>query len=395
MAELRLKSTSGAGRRLRLGMVGGGRGAFIGVVHRMASRLDNRYELVAGVFSSDARRARVSGRDLGIARDRIYTSYLDMADRSRREDGVEVVSIVTPNNVHFGPAKAFLEAGIHVILDKPLTATLAEAIALERIARNSRLIVGLTHTYTGYPMVRQAREMALAGALGKVRLIQVEYPQEWLTLPLEKSGNKQAQWRTDPNRSGPAGALGDIGTHAYNMACFVTGLKCEAVAADVHTFVSGRRVDDNVHVLMRFGRGAKGMLWASQVAVGCENDLQLRVFGEAASLRMVARGDELSEVLRTMASHPNASAAPAPARPLGRCMHRACLPGTPEGYIEAFAQICTRDLAERISARIERRRPDAASLLVPGIAEGVSGMRFIDAVLRSSRRDSAWTHVIQ
>lgn len=394
MAELRLKSTSGAGRRLRLGMVGGGRGAFIGVVHRMASRLDNRYELVAGVFSSDARRARVSGRDLGIARDRIYTSYLDMADKeSRREDGVEVVSIVTPNNVHFGPAKAFLEAGIHVILDKPLTATLAEAIALERIARNSRLIVGLTHSYTGYPMVRQAREMALAGALGKVRLVQVEYPQEWLTLPLEKSGNKQAQWRTDPNRSGPAGALGDIGTHAYNMACFVTGLKCEAVAADVHTFVSGRRVDDNVHILMRFGRGAKGMLWASQVAVGCENDLRLRVFGEAASLEWSHA--EMNYLKFSHYGEPSQRLSRAGAGSTAGALHASRLPaGHPEGYIEAFAQIY-RDLAERISARIERRRPDAASLLVPGIAEGVSGMRFIDAVLRSSRRDSAWTHVIQ
>jgi predicted dehydrogenase len=394
MGELSVISDSTARRRLRLGMVGGGHGAFIGVVHRMASRLDNRYELVAGVFSSDPRRARVSGRDLRIARDRIYTSYQDMADKeSRREDGVEVVSIVTPNNIHFGPAKAFLEAGIHVILDKPLTATLAEAMALEKIARKSRLIVGLTHTYTGYPMVRQAREMALAGALGKVRLIQVEYPQEWLTLPLEKSGNKQAQWRTDPKRSGPAGALGDIGTHAYNMACFVTGLKCQAVAADVHTFVSGRRVDDNVHVLMRFGRGAKGMLWASQVAVGCENDLRLRVFGEAASLEWSHA--EMNYLKFSRYGEPSQRLSRAGAGSTAGASHASRLPaGHPEGYIEAFAQIY-RDLAERISARIERRRPDAASLLVPGIAEGVAGMRFIDAVLRSSLRDSAWTHVVQ
>jgi predicted dehydrogenase len=264
-----------------------------------------------------------------------------MADKeSRREDGVEVVSIVTPNNVHFGPAKAFLEAGIHVILDKPLTATLAEAIALEKIARKSRLIVGLTHTYTGYPMVRQAREMALAGALGKVRLIQVEYPQEWLTLPLEKSGNKQAEWRTDPKRSGPAGALGDIGTHAYNMACFVTGLKCQAVAADVHTFVSGRRVDDNVHVLMRFGRGAKGMLWASQVAVGCENDLRLRVFGEAASLEWSHA--EMNYLKFSRYGEPSQRLSRAGAGSTALASHASRLPaGHPEGYIEAFAQIYT------------------------------------------------------
>ena len=394
MGKLHVGSGSNTRRKLRLGMVGGGRGAFIGAVHRMASRLDDRYELVAGVFSSDARRARASGRDLGIAVDRTYTSYQEMADaEARRDNGIDAVSIVTPNNIHFGPAKAFLEAGIHVILDKPLTATLAEAIALEKIARKSHLIFGLTHTYTGYPMVRQAREMTLAGALGKVRLIQVEYPQEWLTLPLEKSGNKQARWRTDPKRSGPAGALGDIGTHAYNMACFVTGLKCEAVAADVHTFVSGRRVDDNVHVLMRFGRGAKGMLWASQVAVGCENDLQLRVFGEAASLEWSHA--EMNYLKFSRYGEPSQRLSRAGAGSTALASHASRLPaGHPEGYIEAFAQIYT-DLAERISARIEHRRPDAASLLVPGIAEGVSGMRFIDAVLRSSLRDSAWTHVVQ
>jgi predicted dehydrogenase len=266
-------------------MVGGGRGAFIGAVHRMASRLDGRYQLVAGALSSDPRRARASGRDLGIARDRSYATYQEMAEReSQREDGIDAVAIVTPNDVHFRPAKIFLEAGIHVVLDKPLTTTLREAIALEKIVRKSRLVFGLTHTYTGYPMVRQARDMVLRGALGQVRLVEVEYPQDWLAVPVEKRGNKQAQWRTDPKRSGPAGALGDIGSHAYNMACFVTGLQCEAVAADVHTFVPGRKLDDNVHVLLRFKGGARGMLWASQVAVGCENDIRIRVFGDKASL---------------------------------------------------------------------------------------------------------------
>ena len=207
MGSLQVTAGVKATRELRLGMVGGGRGAFIGAVHRMASRLDGRYQLVAGALSSDPRRTRASGRDLGIARDRCYASYQEMAQKeSRREDGIDAVAIVTPNNVHFKPAKIFLEAGIHVILEKPLTTTLQEAIALEKIVRRSRLIFGLTHTYTGYPMVRQAREMILEGALGQVRLVEVEYPQDWLAVPLEKSGNKKAQWRTDPKRSGPAGA---------------------------------------------------------------------------------------------------------------------------------------------------------------------------------------------
>lgn len=392
MGELLMGAGSNAKRKLRLGMVGGGRGAFIGAVHRMASRLDDRYELLAGAFSSEAGRARASGRELGIARNRTYTTYQEMADKeSQREDGIDVVSIVTPNNVHFGPAKAFTEAGIHVILDKPLTTTLGEAIALEKIVRKSRLIFGLTHTYTGYPMVRQAREMALGGELGKVRLVQVEYPQDWLTRPLEKTGNKQAQWRTDPKRSGLAGALGDIGSHAYNLVCFATGLRCEAVAADVHTFVPGRRVDDNVHVLMRFGNGAKGILWASQVAVGCENDLRLRVFGEKASLEWSQANMNYLKFSRYGEPHQRLSRSGPGSTAAGA--HASRLPaGHPEGYIEAFAQLYS-DLAEQISAGIERRRPDAASLLVPGIAEGVAGMRFIDAVLRSSRRKSAWTRI--
>jgi predicted dehydrogenase len=380
-------------RKLRLGMVGGGRGAFIGAVHRMASRLDGRFELVAGALSSDQRRARASGRDLGIAHDRNYASYEDMAEKeARREDGIDAVAIVTPNNVHFRPARIFLESGIHVILDKPLTATLREAIALEKIVGKSRLVFGLTHTYTGYPMVRQAREMVLGGALGKVRLVQVEYPQDWLAEPLERSGNKQAQWRTDPKRSGPAGALGDIGTHAYNMACFVTGLRCEAVAADVHTFVPGRKLDDNVHVLLRFKGGARGVLWASQVAIGCENDISIRVFGDKASIEW--RQEEMNYLQFSRYGEPRQRLSRAGVGSMSSAAHASRVPaGHPEGYIEAFAQLYT-DLAEQIRAHIDGRRPDAASLLVPGIAEGVSGVRFIDAVLRSSRHNSAWTRLI-
>jgi predicted dehydrogenase len=382
-----------AKRKLRLGMVGGGRGAFIGAVHRMACRLDGRYQLVAGALSSDPRRARASGRDLGIARDRNYGNYQEMAEKeSRREDGIDAVAIVTPNNAHFRPSKIFLEAGIHVILDKPLTATLQEAIELEKIVRKSGLVFGLTHTYTGYPMVRQAREMVSGGALGNVRLVQVEYPQEWLAMPLEKSGNKQAQWRTDPKRSGPAGALGDIGSHAYNMACFVTGLKCEAVAADVHTFVSGRKLDDNVHVLLRFKGGVRGILWASQVAVGCENDIRIRVFGDKGSLEW--RQEEMNYLKFSRYGEPPRRLSRAGVGSMSSAAHASRVPaGHREGYIEAFAQLYT-DIAEQICAHIDGRRPDAASLLVPGVTEGVSGARFIDAVLRSSRRNSAWTRLI-
>lgn len=386
---LEFKSEAKNRRRLRLGMVGGGQGAFIGAVHRMAGRLDDRYELVAGALSSDPRRARASGRDLGLARDRIYTSYEEMAEKeSRREDGIDAAAIVTPNNVHFGPSKAFLEAGIHVILDKPMTTTLKEALALEKIVRKSRLVFGLTHTYTGYPMVRQAREMVAAGLLGKIRMVQVEYPQDWLTLPLEKTDNKQAAWRTDPKQSGAAGSLGDIGTHAYNMACFVSGLRCDAVSADVHTFVPGRKVDDNVHVMLRFRGGARGMLWASQVAVGCENNIRIRVFGEKAGLEW--RHEDMNYLHFTPYGEPPRRLSRGGAGSMAAAAHASRVPaGHPEGYIEGFTQLYT-DLAEQIAARIERRKADPAALTVPGIKEGVEGMRFVELVLKSSARNSAW-----
>ena len=268
-------------RKIRLGMVGGGTGAFIGYVHRIASRLDGDFELVAGALSSRPEVARDSGRNLGLAEDRIYTSYEEMARvEAARPDGIEAVSIVTPNNVHFGPAKAFLEAGIHVICDKPLTSTLEDARALAAIKPKKGAKFLLTHNYTGYPLVRQARELVKSGALGKIRVVQAEYPQDWLTNPVH---NKQADWRTDPKQSGAGGAIGDIGTHAYTLLRFVTGLKTEAVSADLTSFVKGRKLDDNVHIMLRFAGGARGMLWASQVAVGHENGLQLRVYGEKAS----------------------------------------------------------------------------------------------------------------
>src|SRR3981081_4435991 len=246
------KATDAINRRLRLGMVGGGPGAFIGAVHRIAARLDDRFELVAAALSSNPERSRAAAIDLHIAPERAYGSFAEMAAaEARRPDRIDAVSIVTPNHLHFAPAKAFLEVGIHVICDKPLTTTVEDAVALAEMVRRSGLIFGLTHNYTGYPLVRQAREMIEAGELGRIRVVQVEYAQDWLTTPLEQTGQKQAAWRTDPAQSGPAGSLGDIGTHAYKLACFVTGLNCKELAAELHTFVPGRRLDDNAQIILR------------------------------------------------------------------------------------------------------------------------------------------------
>ncbi|MGV2080160.1 Gfo/Idh/MocA family protein, partial [Rhizobium sp. 16-545-1B] len=272
--------------RIRLGMVGGGTGAFIGNVHRLAARLDGHYDLVAGALSSRADVAIESGRRLGLDRDRVYTSYEEMArSEASRPDGIQVVAIVTPNHIHVGPAKTFLEAGIHVICDKPLASTLEDACLLGDVkpAKGARFL--LTHNYTGYPLVRQARELVASGAIGKIRVVQVEYAQDWLTEPVEQIADaKGAQWRTDPARSGVGGAIGDIGTHAFNLLRFVTGIPVEAVAADLTSFVPGRQVDDNVHIMLRLEGGARGMLWASQVAPGNENGLQLRVYGDMGGL---------------------------------------------------------------------------------------------------------------
>jgi predicted dehydrogenase len=356
----------------------------------MAARLDDRYELVASALSSDPERAIAGAKELHIARP--YGSFEEMASaESQRDDGVEVVSIVTPNNVHHAPAKAFLEAGIHVICDKPLTTTLEDALDLAETVKRTGLVFGLTHNYTGYPMVRQAREMVLAGELGPIRVIQVEYPQDWLSTPLERTGQKQAEWRTDPARSGPAGSLGDIGTHAYNLACFVTGLACEQVAADVTTFVPGRRLDDNVQVMLRFSKGAKGGLWASQVASGNENNLRLRVYGEKAGIDW--RQEDPNELIFAPLGEPRRSIRRGSAGTGQAATHATRIPsGHPEGYLEAFAQLY-KDLAEQITAKIEKRSPNPDSLLVPDVEDGVDGIRFIDAVLESSRKGSAWTAI--
>ena len=380
------------GRRLRLGMVGGGQGAFIGGVHRIAARLDGHWDLVAGAFASDPERARASAKELLVADDRAYGSFEEMAEaESRRPDGIDAVSIVTPNHVHHAVAKAFLDKGIHVICDKPLTTTLADAEDLVERVHRTGLVFGLTHNYTGHPMVRQAREMVASGVLGHIRVVQVEYAQDWLATKLEDTGLKQAEWRTDPARSGPVGAVGDIGTHAANLAAFVSGNRITEVAADLHTFVEGRRLDDNAHMLVRFEGGAKGMLWASQVSHGNENALRLRIYGEKAGLEWAQehpnqlRFTPLGEAPRVL-FRGGPGLGPAAAR-------ASRIPaGHPEGYLEAFAQLYT-DLAEQVRAHLGGRDPAPETLLVPTVRDGLEGVRFIAAAVASTNANAAWTAV--
>jgi predicted dehydrogenase len=383
------QAKAGPRRKLRLGMVGGGEGAFIGAVHRFAARLDDRYELVAGALSSTAERSRASGAALGLSPDRCYDDFDEMARRERRlKDGIDVVSIVTPNHLHYDAAKAFLKRGIHVICDKPLTTSLRQAKRLAELVRESGCVFVLTHNYTGYPMIRQARQMVADGLLGQIRVVQAEYAQDWLTTKIEETGQKQAAWRVDPARSGPAGCTGDIATHAMNLASFVTGLELESVAADLTTFLPGRALDDNANLMLRFTGGAKGMLWASQVAPGNENALRLRIYGERGGLewaqedpnylRYAPYGKPIEVIRRGGAG----------AMPVAARVTRVPA-GHPEGYLEGFANLYA-DAAELIWARIEGREPDLAVTFVPTVEDGVAGVRFIEAVVESSHRNGAW-----
>jgi predicted dehydrogenase len=378
--------------RIRLGMVGGGKDAFIGAVHRIAARIDGEFDLVAGALSSTPEKSRDSGAALGLAPDRCYGSFDQMAEaEAARADGVEAVAIVTPNHVHAPAAMAFLSRGIHVICDKPLTATMAQAAELEAAVRSAKALFILTHNYTGYPMIRQAREMIAAGELGQIRVVQVEYPQDWLTEAAELSGaNKQAEWRTDPERSGVGGAVGDIGTHAHNLACFVTGLSVEKLSADLQSFVPGRRVDDNAHVLLRFQGGARGMLWCSQVAPGNENALRLRVYGEKGGLEWAQ--EDPNYLWFTPFGEPKRLLTRGGAGARGAAAAVSRTPGGhPEGYLEGFANIYA-GAAQAIRAA---RSGDRAAVLdvLPGIDAGLAGMRFIDACVRSSGEDAAWVTV--
>ncbi|MCB8836463.1 Gfo/Idh/MocA family protein [Aurantimonas sp. VKM B-3413] len=374
--------------RIRLGMVGGGEGAFIGAVHRMASRLDDRFELVAGALSSTPEKAKRSAAAIGLDPARSYGSYEEMASAEKgREDGIEAVAIVTPNHMHFPVAKTFLEAGFHVICDKPMTTTLAESRDLAGIARSSGKVFVLTHNYTGYPMIRQARAMVAAGDLGKIRVVVAEYAQDWLAERAEDAGSKQAGWRVDPAKAGAGGAIGDIGTHAHNLACFVTGLKVERLSADLSSFVSGRKLDDNASMLLRFAGGAKGMLWASQVAVGNENGLTLRIYGDKGGLEWCQ--EEPNRLWFTPLGEPKRllTRNGAGAGPAATAVSRIPA-GHPEGYLEGFATIYA-EAAELIRAADEGRAPPEG-LCLPTIEDGIDGLAFIEACVKSSREDGAW-----
>ena len=373
--------------RIRLGMVGGGRDAFIGAVHRIASRIDDQYELVAGCFSSNPEKSLASAADLGVPR--AYSSFAEMASReARRKDGIEVVAIVTPNHMHAPVAMQFIKRGIHVICDKPLTATLPEAKKLAKAAEASGVIFALTHNYTGYPMIRQAKAMVGAGTLGDIRLVQVEYAQDWLAEPLEASGQKQADWRTDPAKSGAGGSTGDIGTHAFNLANFVSGLTLDSLCADLQSFVPGRRVDDNAHVMMRYIGGARGMLWCSQVASGCENGLRLRIYGTKAGIEWAQEDPNYLWVTPLGAPRYRLTRGGAGTGPEAARVSRIP-PGHPEGYLEGFANI----YAEAARAILSRRdgTPLDAGVMFPGLKEGLEGVAFVDACVRSSKRNGAWT----
>ena len=377
-------------RKIRIGMVGGGKDAFIGGVHRIALRLDGYYELVAGSFSSNFDNSKETGNSLGLAEDRIYETYQEMAEKeSARSDGIDVVSIVTPNHLHVPIAKIFADKGIHVICDKPLALSSEEAIDLKNIVENKKIIFALTHNYTGYPMVRHARSLIQKGDLGSIRVVQAEYPQDWLTTKAEDSGLKQAEWRTDPKRSGNGGCIGDIGTHAFNLIRFITGLKVEELSADIHTFVKGRLVDDNAQIMLRFEGGAKGSIWSSQVAVGNENNLKIRVFGENGGLEW--RQEDPNYLHFTKFGHPTQRFTRGSGSASEEANNITRIPaGHPEGYLEGFANIYS-DVSKKLFALINKQKYDSSNDCYPTIYDGVEGMKFIETVLESSNNNCKWT----
>jgi predicted dehydrogenase len=373
-------------------MIGGGQGAFIGAVHRIAARLDDDYELVCGAFSSDAEKSKASGIALGLSSDRSYSSYQELIEKEKQlpaDQRVQVISIVTPNHVHFAPTKMALENGFHVILDKPMTFSLAEAKELEKVVNASDKLFCLTHTYTGYPMVKEAKQLIKAGKIGKVRKIYVEYPQGWLSSFLEGNDNKQAAWRTDPGKSGIAGAMGDIGTHAFNLCEYVTGLQVTQICADINIVVEGRKLDDDGAVLMKLNNGASAVLTATQIANGEENNVKIRVYGETGGIEWeqwdantlkVKSNERPTEIWRTGAGYVSSYAS-----------HNTRTPGGhPEGYLEAFANLY-HNFALSIKADIEGKEAAPEALDFPGIEDGVRGMAFIENVIASGKSDMKWT----
>ena len=368
--------------QLRLGMIGGGEGAYIGNIHRLAARLDGAWQLVAGAFDADPERGKRFALSQGIAPDRSYGTFLDLiAGETGRADRVDAVAICTPNFTHYPIARALIEAGFDVICEKPLTATLEDAVALEKLAQDSGRFVGVTYTYSGYPMVHEARARVAAGEIGAVRTVQVEYPLEWMATAIEQQGNAQAAWRTDPKKNGRGGSIGDIGTHAYHLAGFVTGLKLQELTADLATFVGGRALDDNAHVMLRYQGGARGLLWSSQVAIGNSNGVRLRVFGESGSLQWFQEHpnelvftplDGRVQIVKRGAADLSDAAKARIRTPAGH----------PEGYLEAFANLYL-GFAEAIRARRENRPPSAIGQNVPLAADGLKGVAFVEAVVDS------------
>ena len=375
--------------KIRLGIVGGGIGAFVGSIHRIAARLDDRYELLAGALSSEPKRAADSAAELGIDPRRSYASFEQMAKKEGKlKHGIEAVAIVTPNHLHCVVAKAFLEAGIHVICDKPMSSSLEDAEQIEKLVEGSGLIFAITYNYSGYPMVRHAREMVAAGKLGNIRVIQVEYAQDWLATNIEAEGQKQAAWRTDPARAGTGGSIGDIGTHAFHLAEFISGLEAKSLLADLDTFVAGRSLDDNANILLHYSNGAKGMLWSSQVASGQENALRIRLFGDKGGLEW-AQEDPNYLQYRPLRETRQILTRGGPA--VGEAAARATrIPaGHPEGFLEGFANLY-RDIADMIEAG---RTGKSLTTLVPDVTDGVKGVKFVEKAVSSNAAGSIWQHL--
>ncbi|MEM8898653.1 MAG: Gfo/Idh/MocA family oxidoreductase [Bacteroidota bacterium] len=381
-------------RKMRMGMVGGGIGAFIGAVHRMAAAIDGEIELVCGAFSSNPEKSKKSGAELFLPEDRVYGSYEEMILKEKElpeGERMDFISIVTPNHVHFPPAKMAIEHGFAVICDKPLCFSMEEAFELQKLVKEKNALFALTHNYTGYPMVKQAKEMIAAGDLGKIRKIVVEYPQGWLSDFVEASGQKQAAWRTDPKRSGKAGSIGDIGTHAENLAEYISGLKITEMCADLSTFVEGRLLDDDGNILLHFDNGAKGVLHCSQISNGEENSLNIRIYGEKGGLEwhqmepntLIHKDQDSKSILRTGKGdlHPRAQA------------HTRIPAGHPEGYLEAFASIY-RNFARALRAKLAGEEPGEYDTDFPTIDDGVRGMAFVETVVQSSASDQKWFPMI-
>jgi len=375
--------------KIKLGMVGGGEGAFIGEVHRIAARMDERFHLCAGALCSDPERSLKSALDLGLPEDRSYSDYKEMAiSESQRDDGINFVSIVTPNHLHHPIAKAFLEVGINVICDKPMTMNSEEAQELIDISESSDLIFAVTYNYSGYPLIREAREIIKKGELGSIRIIKVEYIQDWLTEPIENTGQKQASWRVDPKKSGIGGSIGDIGTHAFHLAHFVTQQLPNKISADLSCFVEGRELDDNAHILMRYESGAKGIIWSSQVAPGNENNLKIQIYGEKGGL--IWQQENPNELILNLLNQPSRRLTRGSSFVGDQSARLTRIPaGHPEGYLEGFANIY-REVADEFSAKISGK-PISKDILYPTSKEGLYGVSFIEAAIESNSKDSVWT----